>query len=263
MREARAFRPYLFLCAGLVALMLIVSFFAPTATDVRAQAAPPGAAQITGRAATTLPADGAYFANDDFKFTIAHKYGVTLLRFAGNDEVFVLSVERGPVGGRVLKYDTGDVALQVTGYGGVTLYTSTAPGGLPADRVGDGEPITFPVPATPALRLQAQQFADKLQQTDGVTLSFNVDWSRLDDGASRYLALDAMRIAARAISGICANHANQGQVAAKLHAVRVMRGERPGAFLKNGVLTVTVAPVFGLRGRLSSLAVARAIRAQL
>jgi Domain of unknown function (DUF4908) len=264
MREARAFRPYLFFAVGLFAAALLAAFLIPAPMHVQAQTTSVGSLDLgAGRAPDALPADGFYFVNDDFKFTIAHKYGVTLMRFAGDDEVFALSVERASVGGRVLKYDTGDVALQVTGYGAVTLYTSTAPGGLPADRVGNGEAITFPVPTMSALRAIAQQLANKLEQVNDLALRFDADWSHLDDDAARYLALDTMRITARAIAGICANHANQAQLAAKLRAVRIMRGDRPGVVMRNGVLTVTFAPVYGLRGRFSSLATARAIRTQL
>lgn len=260
MREARTLRPYLFFGAALLAFALVAFLFAPQ-PSVHAQASAPVASQLTaGRVSSMLPADGFYFVNDDFKFTIARKYGVTLMRFAGDDEVFVLSMERAALGGRVLKYDTGDVALQVTGYGGVTIYTSTAPGGLPAERAGNGEPMEFPVPTMTALRIQAQKFADKLHQTNELMVSFSLDWSRLDDGAARYLALDTMRNITRALSGLCANHANQSQLASRLRVVRIMRGDRPSAIYRSGVMTVTFAPVLGLRGRLSSLALARAIR---
>ena len=264
MREARAFRPYVFFAAGLFAAAVLAALLAPAPMSVQAQTTSLGSLDLgAGRAPSTLPGDGFYFVNDDFKFTIAHKYGVTLMRFAGDDEVFALSVERAAVGGRVLKYDTGDVALQVTGYGAVTLYTSTAPGGLPADRVGNGEAIVFPVPTMSMLRAFAQQLANKLEQVNDLTLRFDADWAHLDDDAARYLALDAMRITARAIAGICANHTDQARLAAKLRAIRVWRGDRPGVILRNGTLTVTFAPVYGLRGRLSSLATARAIRMQL
>ena len=37
----------------------------------------------------------------------------------------------------MLKYDTGEVALQVAGWGGLTLYTANEPGGIPAERADD------------------------------------------------------------------------------------------------------------------------------
>jgi hypothetical protein len=264
MRGATRFRPYLIFGAGVVSLALAALLLLPPPAPVRAQDAPPVAAQLNaGRSSSSLPAEGFYVVNDDFKFTLARRFGITLLRFAGNDEVFVLSSERAPLGGRVLKYDTGDVALQVTGYGGVTIYTSTAPGGLPAERTGDAELITFNVLSLPAVRTQAQQMAAKLRQTHGLALAFSVDWSRLDDAATRFLALDTMRNIARAIGGLCADRHNQSQFAARLRTVRVVPGAHPMAVYRSGVLTVTFAPDFGLRGRMSSLALARAMRTWL
>lgn len=263
MRGATIIRPYLCFAAGLFALVLAALFIAVPETEVRAQAVASGALSLGDESAAAAPADGFYYANDDFKFTIAHKYGVTLMRFAGDDEVFVLSMERAAVGGRILKYDTGDVALQVTGYGAVTLYTSTAPGGLPVDRTGDGQVITFPVPTMSQLRAQATRFSHLLEQVTNVAATFDADWSRIDDEAARYLTLDAMRITLRALRGLCANRVNEAQLSARVHAVRILRGDRPAIALRNGMLAVTIAPVLGLRGRLSSLATARAIRTRL
>ncbi len=63
--------------------------------------------------------------------------------------------------------------------------------------------------------------------------------------------------------GLCANRVNEAQLSAKVHGIRVFRGDRPGLALRNGMLMVTIAPTLGLRGRMSSLAVARAIRTRL
>jgi hypothetical protein len=259
---ARGFRPYLLFAAALTALTLSLAFIAPSA-PVRAQQAAPSVVQLgVGRAEPALPADGFYVVNDDFKFTIARKYGVMLMRFDGDEEVFVLSVARAPLGGRVLKYDTGDVALRVTGYGGVTIYTSTAPGGLPADRVRAADPIEFSFPALSAVRIQAQQFADKLRQAQALRVTFSIDPSRLD-GVARYLVLDTMRNVSRAIRGLCANRTHQAQLAARLRTIRVVRGDKVQAVYRSGVLTLTFAPALGLRGRMSSLALARSIRGWL
>lgn len=259
---ARGCRPYLIFAAGVVALALAAALFLPPPGEAIAQSAE-SAVQTAGRANAAGLAEGFYVVNDDFKFSIARRYGVTLMRFAGDDEIFVLTIDRAPLGGRVLKYDTGDVALQVTAYGAVTIYTSTAPGGLPADRVSDTEPFTFPIPTLTIVKFQAIEWAEKLKKTHGLGVSFSVDWSRVDDGSARYLALDMVRNTARALSGLCANRGHQQELATRLRTVRILRGEKPGAIYRSGVLTLTFAPVLGLRGRMSSLAIARAIRVWL
>jgi len=263
MRKARIFRPYLFVAAAIAAAATFGFLLSDIA--VEAQGAQPSrtATFAPEQASVNIPEDGAYFANDDFRFTVAHKYGVTLLQFSGDDEVFVLTVERAPVGAHILKYDTGDVALQVTGYGAVTLYTSSAPGGLPAARTGDGDPIRFPVPSLSMVRAQATRLGNLLQQVTSMDVTFDADWPNLEDSAERYLTLDAMRITTRALRGLCANRALDAALAAKVHGIYMVRGDKPAATIRNGVLTVAIAPQYGLRGRLSSLATARAIRAQI
>ncbi len=72
-----------------------------------------------------------------------------LLRFDGGPENFVLYGDRVALGGRELKYDTGALALKISVWGGVTLYTQEAPGGLPATRTGDATmPPKLTVPVT-------------------------------------------------------------------------------------------------------------------
>jgi hypothetical protein len=261
----RGFRPYLFFGAGVLTLALAAAFvISPPAPSNAQEASPTVTAQLSvGRAEPMLPADGFYVVNDDFRFIIARKFGVTLMRFDGDDEVFVLSIDRAPLGGRVLKYDTGDVAMRVTGYGGVTIYTSTAPGGLPADRVRDGETMEFSFPTLSTVRTQASLAAEKLRTGQGLRLVFSIDSSRLDDGAARYLALDTIKNSARALRGLCANRGHQAQLASRLRTVRILRGERPSAIYRSGTLTLTFAPRLGLRGRMSSLALARSIRTWL
>ena len=267
MREARTLRPYLCFGTGVAALVLLAVLLAPPPPELHAQTASASSAgraiELSPERATQDVDDGFYFVNDDFKFTIAHKYGITLMRFAGDEEVFVLNVERGPVGSRVLKYDTGDVALQVTGYGAVTLYTNTAPGGLPAERVGPGEAMAFPFPTMSMLRAQAQKIANRVEQVNHLLLIFDADWARVDDNAARYLTLDAMRITARTLATLSATQAGLTRLQRRVQTVRVMRGDRPGIAIRSQVLYVTIAPVYGLRGRMSSLAMTRALRAML
>jgi hypothetical protein len=82
---------------------------------------PPGmASRLAASRASSVQA-GRYTAGDDSSFTL-ETYGTAkyLLRFAGRGENFVLATERGSLGVKLLKYDTGTVALRVSVWGGVT-----------------------------------------------------------------------------------------------------------------------------------------------
>ena len=85
---------------------------------------------------------GVYSSGEKDSFTL-HRYpgGKFLLRFSDAPENFVLSVDRGAMGTKLLRYDTGAMALRVSVWGGLTLYTLANPGGLPATRQGDAPPL--------------------------------------------------------------------------------------------------------------------------
>ncbi len=206
-----------------------------------------------------LPRDGAYVAGDDMGFIIDHQNGGTQLRFEGEDEIFELKVDRGPVGGRVLKYDTGDTALAVTGWGGVTVYTPQMPSGLPAERSGDAPHLAPATPNVDEMRHLASAWAQRLQQGLALTVHFDTDWQKqLNDGTTRRRVADAMLNTERAFARVKDNPAARSK-AAQVETVRIGEATKAGANSKQGVLTVTVASGPGLIGAPSSLAIARAL----
>ena len=121
---------------------------------------------------------GAYSAGRT-AFTLDSYGDKYLLRFSDNSEIYVLYADPAPLGGRVLKYDSGAVAIRVAGWGGMTLYTDAAPGGVPAERTGDSLP---PAPAQISLydvQNAAEDEAEHLAYSRRIHLSFNADWSAL------------------------------------------------------------------------------------
>ena len=61
---------------------------------------------------------GAYLAGDSVHFALVSDGDNFLLRFDNNPEVFVLYTGHASLGGRILKYDSGETVLQVAGWGG-------------------------------------------------------------------------------------------------------------------------------------------------
>ncbi len=217
--------------------------------------------------ALPLPADGLYVANDTVPFLLQNSGPYVKLRFAGSDEIFYLSNEPAPLGGRVLKYDTGEVALKVSGWGGVTLYTEQVRSGMPAEREGDiAEFNPLPMRARD-IRQFAAALAQELLIKSDLAIGFTADWADLSkrDAASderRTLASDAMRNATYAILKL----ARQGMHSALdkgLHIIRVLQAPKPEVRLQRGVLTVSYAPQEGSSGRPSSLAIALSLHARL
>jgi hypothetical protein len=213
-------------------------------------------------AATPIPADGLYEASDTLQFVIDHRDQYVRLRFMGSDEVFYLSSEPAPLGGRVLKYDTGEVALQVAGWGGVTLYTDAAKGGIPAEHTDLSNPVD-PMPVAVAdVKAFAQKLASALASHDDLAVGFAADWDSLGSDPVRALAVDAMRDATYAVE-MAARGVHHDVLSDRLHIVKVTAGMKPGAIFGRGILVVTYAPQNGPSARPSSLAIVRVLNAGL
>jgi hypothetical protein len=122
------------------------------------------------------PADGRYLADDQLRFMIDVESDQIRLRFLDSDEVFYLTSEPAPLGGRVLKYDTGEVALQIAQWGGLTLYTEDERGGVPAERADDETDNFQPVPvAANDVRAFALKLAQGLEQAHDFGVGFVAD----------------------------------------------------------------------------------------
>ena len=171
---------------------------------------------------------GNYSAGDDINFTILPYGDKYLLRFDDSPENFVLYGDRVALGGRVLKYDTGAMALQVSVWGGVTLYTEQAPGGLPATRTGDAT-------APPRLAVSAANLAaaladegSHLAYVQQMKLHFSADASILkNDDDARANAFDTLVNSAMGIERVIATPAGRSAFARRFDAVRIVEGDKP------------------------------------
>ncbi len=126
---------------------------------------------------------GAIMADDQLRFMIDVEDDQIRLRFIDSDEIFYLTSEPAPLGGRVLKYDTGEVALQVAGWGGLTLYTENDRGGVPAERADDESDGFEPAPvAAKDVKGFALKLAQDLAVAHDFGIGFAADWDELAQG---------------------------------------------------------------------------------
>jgi hypothetical protein len=211
------------------------------------------------------PREGTYVTPDDVQFLIDHANGQTKLRFPQNEEVFYLTSEPAAMGGRVLKHDTGEVAMQVTGYGGVTLYTKQAPAGTPAERTSEEAAVDPEPVAANQIRPLAARLSQRLADRASLAVGFVSDWALLEsEERLRNLAADTMRNAANALEQLsAASRAARSALAVRLSVVRVVAGTVKGATLENNTLTVSFDTEGGPSARPSSLAIARAVQEEL
>jgi hypothetical protein len=203
---------------------------------------------------------GSYSAGDQFNFSLDHYASHYLLRFVGDSEIYVLYVDHGSLGSQVLKYDSGATALQVAGWGALTLYTDAQPSGLPAERTGDSIMPMFAPVSLADMQSAAEDEAEHLFYVRRVRLSFGADWPSLAaDPQMRAIAFDTMQNAARGIDRFTANGAARAALAARIDTVHIVTGGRPTIELRAKILNVTFNPAQGFAGRASSRGIARAL----
>lgn len=225
-----------------------------------------GAARAQDELSTRLSNDrvgafepGTYLAGN-MKFTLVPYGGKFLLRFADAPEVYVLYADHASLGGRVLKYDSGETAILVSGWGGMTLYTDAQPAGAPAERVGDTLAPVLNAVTLGEMQNAAEDEAEHLAYARRLKLSFSADWVWLaGDSAIRALAFDTMENAARGLERFAGAPAARATLTQKLDNVRIEPGAKPTIALSGRTLVVTFNTQRGYVGRASSRAIARAL----
>ena len=203
---------------------------------------------------------GEYQAGDAMKFELDAGDGYYLLRFDGDPEVFVLYSDYTSLGGRALKYDSGETAMQITGWGGITLYTDARPAGLPAVRIGDSDPPELKSVSLSDMQNAVDDESQHLAYMRRLNLRFDADWKALaNDDALRARAFDALENTARGIDRFAASAAARKALAAHFNRVVIATGGKPMLTTKDKMLIATFDPGQGWRGRASSRAIARAL----
>jgi hypothetical protein len=203
-------------------------------------------------------ASGTYQAGDR-RFSLDRYQNAFLMRFAGQPEIFVLYANFGSMGGRVLQYDSGAIALQVAGWGGMTVYTDDHPEGLPTSRVGDSSTPVLPVISMQQMQSAADDETAHLSYVRGLKISFFADQNTVSDNNVRALAFDSMENAARGIDRFTANPAARNAFGQRISAVRLQISDKPYIKIADRVLIVTFNPRTGYFGRASSRAISFAL----
>jgi hypothetical protein len=206
--------------------------------------------------------DGVYVAGDKVRFEMTRSGKTYLLHFDGDPEVFVLAADHTSLGARMLKYDSGETAIRVAGWGALTLYTDWQPNGLPAVRVGDAAPLAPAPVSLQDVQFVAAEAAERLRHLYRLKIPFVVDWSVLETNAGlRATASNAMENAALGIERLVQNRDARKLVAKRIALVTLATGRHPALRLQGKTLIVTFNPEWGYSGCASSRAIAREVAA--
>ncbi|HSS13053.1 MAG TPA: DUF4908 domain-containing protein [Rhizomicrobium sp.] len=219
---------------------------------------PPGMASRLAAGRIGAIQTGRYNAEDNSTFTLdSYGGGKYLLRFTGRGESFVLTTERGSLGVKLLKYDTGTVALRVSVWGGLTLYTQDAPQGVPATYQGPAQASTVLSINNAELQAALNDEANHLNYVQNIALKFSADPAVLaSDPETRGRAFDALINAAMGIERfLTATPAARPLLVKRVNSVKVAEGGKPTIALLGQTLLVSFVPGEGHEGHASSLAI--------
>ncbi|HUO02784.1 MAG TPA: DUF4908 domain-containing protein [Rhizomicrobium sp.] len=245
--------------ARAIPILLGLVMWGSAQTVLAQEPSDPMAAKLSAEKVSDVAA-GSYSAADDINFTLTPYGDKYLLRFDGNPENFVLYGDRIALGGRELKYDTGAIALKISVWGGVTLYTQDMPGGLPATRTGDAAiPSKLAVPAA-NLTAALSDEENHLNYTQHLRLHFTADPSVIGGGDdARAYAFDTLVNSEMGIERIVGTPAGRAAFTHRFDTVRIVEGDKPTIAISGRTLLVSFVPSAGAAGRASSRAIAYAL----
>ncbi len=241
-----------------ITILLLFAFAAPAAAQsnaVSARSNGPVADRLSAEKLSDVEA-GIYSAGENLNFILAPYGDKYLLRFPGNPESYVLSVQRVILGGRILRYDTGAIALRVSVWGGMTMYTAEAPGGVPATKIGEETAPPQPLVSHNDLAAAMVDEGNHLAYTSKLRLRFIVDPAILNSSdEDRRLAFDALVSAEAGMERLLASPAGR-KALARFTTVRLVRGDKASITTAGKTVMVSFAPAQGVEGRASSREVA-------
>ena len=241
-----------------VLIVLLASGSSASAQPDAGPGTPPGMASRLAAERIGPVQPGLYSAGDSGSFTLA-PYGPSkyLLRFSGRAENFVLTMDRGSLGAKLLKYDTGATAIRISVWGGMTLYTQDAPQGLPATYQGDAPPAGNLAISAGELQTAFGDEAGHLTYVQNIALKFSADPAVIAaDAETRGRAFDALTNAALGIERFLAAGPTARQVLIRrVTAVKVAEGGKPTVTISGQTLLVSFVPGEGHEGHASSLAI--------
>lgn len=199
-----------------------------------------------------------YVATDERAFVLDRSGQRPLLKFEDSQEVWALQPAPGPRGEVIYRDELGRQRLRASRMGGLTVFTSDRPSGLPAALAGQAVSIR-PAAISPGVLFQhfAQQSRRVYRETRR-KLSFETVQDATP--ATATMLADAATVTAEALSRFRSRKGEKGRMA-RLRTVRFSTGARPAAFVSGQALEIMVAPGQGVAGRPSSERIVRTMAA--
>ena len=188
-----------------------------------------------------------YVSETGVRFTFDRSQGLPLVKFDRSPEVWVLRPQPAPRGDILYLNDLGEPILRASRTGGLTVFTTDRPQGLPAALAGGGQTLRMTALGPQQLLERLAMASTRATRAARRLIPFEADASP----ASSALTADAAMVAAEAI--IRMTRLSDGRlVLGGIERVRLVEGRQARADVRQGVIEITVAPGQGMSGRPSS-----------
>lgn len=178
-----------------------------------------------------------------------------LLRYQSASEIWVLRATAGLRGDIYYRNDIGEVVLRVTRMGGLTLYTSNAPGGLPCAVAGTAGRLEIAHHDVRSLFRHMLREAARGGQAVNGQLEIR---AHEVEPATDDMYGDAATVAVDGIVRLSQSRGGRDRLSG-LRILSIVEGSSANAQRDGDTLTITIAPSHGPAGRPSSARVMRAL----
>ena len=241
------------------AALSLLTCSAPALAQERGNAQAEQSEALRNRGAPTrsLPQPGRYVSDSGEAFLLDRSGQRLLLRFERREETWVLRPTAAPRGDVIYRNDAGQQIMRVTPGGGITVYTTRAPGGSPASFAGPGANLSPPTLGPAQLFQLMTRRSAMLSQSMGRLIEINVDTGQEAEG----LTVEALILSTEAVLRIARSPTSRSSLN-QLRRIVIIEGPRASVTYARGDLSIVVAPTQGVAGRPSSARVIRAFLAQ-
>jgi len=198
-------------------------------------------------AEATSPPVARYVSEEGRVFILDRTQPVPMLKFEDSPEVWALAPNPAPRGDTIYKNDLGEPMLRITRLGGFTLFTDERPSGEAVSLAGGGVPLRLAPLGPQAVFERLAQASLRASRAARRPMLFEAEATP----ASSALIADAAVVTSVAIIRL-SQRKDGRSLLNQFSKVRFQEGHKAQATLKNGVLSIVVAPNQGLAGRPSS-----------
>lgn len=204
-----------------------------------------GGRQTPGRPAS--PPIARYVSADGDSFILDRSTTRVYLKFDDSPEIWNLRPHPAPRGDVIYKNDLGEPMLRATRLGGLTVFTSSRPGGSAAALLGGGPALRLPQLSPQVLLERLAQASARATRAARRLIPFEADASP----ASSAVVADAAAVAAEAVVRM-SRRPDGRYMLARFTKVKLVEGRKPSAVIQGNEMRITVSPADGLAGRPSS-----------